>query len=125
MTRTAQLAVAFAAGRLGFGIALAALPQRVGSTWIGSDATRKPPQVPIRGVGARDVAVSAGIVLAAVRGDDLRPWLAGCVLADLVDVGAILAAGNTVPGQARAGTVAVAGSSALAAAALTAAAGDA
>jgi hypothetical protein len=122
MNRTARMAIALAAGRIAFGIALAAAPGRVGSSWIGTDAQRTPPQIPIRGLGARDVAVGGGIVAAALGGGDLRPWLLGCVVADLVDVGAILAAGDAVPARARAGTLAIAGSSAVAFGALTVAA---
>jgi hypothetical protein len=125
MNRTAQLAVALAAGRIGFGIALAAAPEPVGTSWIGEDARHKPAQAPIRGIGARDIALAGGIVLAAIRGDDMRPWLAGCALSDVADVGAMLAAGSTVPGRARVGTLLLAGGSAIANAALTAAAGDA
>lgn len=122
MNRTARLSIALAAGRIAFGVALAAAPGRVGTSWIGKDARRTPPQVPIRGLGVRDVAVGGGIVAAALGGDDLRPWLAGCAAADLADVAAILAAGDGVPGRARAGTLAIAGGSALAFAALTLAA---
>ncbi len=78
--------------------------------------------MPIRGLGMRDIAVSGGIVAAALAGGDLKPWLLGCVAADLMDVGAILAAGDAVPGGARAGTVAIAGGSAVAFAALALAA---
>jgi hypothetical protein len=124
MTRTAQLASAFAIGRALYGVALIAVPARIGSSWIGTDATRRPPQVAIRGLGARDVALAAGTVLAAARGDDLRPWLAGCVACDVVDIGATLAAGDDVPKRARVGTVALAGGAALAGATLTVAAGS-
>ena len=125
MNRTAHLAIAYAAGRIAFGVALTALPARVGSAWIGADAQRKPPQAPIRGIGARDIALGGGLVLAALRGDDMKPWLLGCVAADVVDVGAILAAGDGVPGQARLGTVAIAGASAVGGVALTVAADSA
>ena len=122
MNRTAKLAIACAAGRIAFGIGLAAAPGKLGSSWIGSDAQREAAQVPIRGLGMRDVAVGGGIAAAALAGQDLKPWLLGCVAADLMDVAAILAAGDAVPGRARAGTVAVAGGSAVAFAALTLAA---
>ncbi|HEY6780372.1 MAG TPA: hypothetical protein VI111_05415 [Thermoleophilaceae bacterium] len=122
MNRTAQLAIAYAAGRIAFGVALTALPARVGAAWIGADARRQPPQVPIRGLGMRDVARGGGLVLAALRGDDMKPWLLGCVASDVVDVGSILAASDSVPGQARIGTVAVASGSAIAGTTLTLAA---
>ena len=122
MNRTAQLAVAYAAGRIAFGVGLAALPDRFATPWIGSDAQRKPAQVPIRGLGARDIALGGGIVLEALRGGDMRPWLIGCVLSDVVDVVSIVAAGGAVPQKARMGTIAVAGGSAVGGTALTLAA---
>lgn len=122
MNRTARLAIAYAAGRIAFGVALAALPNRVGTAWIGTDAQRTPPQVPIRGLGARDIALGGGVVLEALRGGDMRPWLLGCVLSDIVDVGSIAVAGVAVPAKARIGTIAVAGGSAVGGVALTLAA---
>jgi hypothetical protein len=122
MTRTARLATAFAIGRSLYGVALIAAPARIGTSWIGADAARRPSQVAIRGLGARDIALAAGTVLAAMRGDDLRPWLIGCVACDLADIGATLAAGDDVPKRARLGTVALAGGAALGGVALSAAA---
>ncbi|MBA3262880.1 MAG: hypothetical protein H0T69_10525, partial [Thermoleophilaceae bacterium] len=46
------------------------------------------------------------------------PWLVAAAACDLVDVAATLAAGEALPRQARVGTVALAGLSAVAGAAL-------
>lgn len=121
MTRTRQTALAFAAGRGAFGAGLIAAPARLAAGWIGGDAERRPPQVAIRGLGARDVAIAGGTVVATIAGQPLRPWLAAAAACDLSDIAVTYAAGDTLPGRARIGTVALAGVSALAGAALIAA----
>jgi hypothetical protein len=105
-------AIAFALARIAFGAGLIVAPQRVASGWLPGDAGRAPTQVAIRGLGARDVALAGGVVLAARRGAGLRPWLAGCVACDLVDIASTLGAGNELPARSRWGTVALAGTSA-------------
>ena len=65
MTTTRKLAVAFAAGRGLFGAGLIAVPSRMGTSWLGPDAAKPPVHVVLRGLGARDIALSAGTVLAA------------------------------------------------------------
>ena len=112
--------IAFALGRIAFGVGLVAAPQKVASGWLAEDAQRPPTQVAIRGLGARDVALAGGAVLAARDGAALRPWLIGCVVCDLADIASTLAAGAALPARARWGTVALAGSAAIAGAALTA-----
>ena len=120
MTPTRWTAVAFAVGRLAFGAALVAAPGRTASGWLGDDSARPGTKVAVRGLGARDLALSAG-VLAAAPGGDLRPWLAACVGCDLSDIAATLAAGDALPERARIGTVALAGAAAAAGGALLAA----
>jgi hypothetical protein len=119
MQRSQKAAVAFAAGRIAFGVGLIVAPQRVASGWLAGDAQRAPTQVAVRGLGARDVALAAGVVLAAREGAALRPWLVGCLVCDLADIASTLAAGSALPARARWGTVALAGSAAIAGAALT------
>ncbi|MBA2630781.1 MAG: hypothetical protein H0U84_07145 [Thermoleophilaceae bacterium] len=97
------------------------MPSRMGTSWLGPDAAKPPVHVVLRGLGARDIALSAGTVLAALQGAGLRPWLIGSVGSDLTDLAATLAAGDSLPRRARLGTIALAGASALAAAALLAA----
>jgi len=121
MNTTRTAALAFAAGRLAFGAALIAVPDKVGASWLGSDAERRPAQVALRGLGARDIALSAGVVLAAQTGGAMRPWLAGALACDLADIGSTLAAGDSIPSRGRWGTVALAGVAAAAGAALLAA----
>lgn len=106
-------AISFALARIAFGAGLIVAPQRVASGWLPGDAERAPTQVAIRGLGARDVALAGGLVLAARRGAGLRPWLAGCVACDLADIASTLGAGDALPARSRWGTVALAGVSAV------------
>ena len=114
MTRPRQITLGLAMGRVAFGAGLLAAPGRVASPWLGSDAARRPSQVAIRGLGARDIALSAGAFAAALDGGPVRPWLIALVAGDLADIGATLAAGDSLPDRSRTGTLALAGGSALA-----------
>jgi hypothetical protein len=121
MTRVQALAVAFAAGRGAFGAALCAAPERVASGWLGGDADSVPTQIAIRGVGARDLALAGGTVAAATTGQGLTGWLAASLGADVGDiVSTLLADGDRLPKNAKSGTVALAGASVAAGAALIA-----
>jgi hypothetical protein len=105
----AHVARLVAAGRIGFGIALVAAPERVTSPWLGSDAGHVGTQVVTRGLGARDVALGVGALLAP--SSQLRPWVAAAIAADAADLGGTLAAGDALPlaGRALVGAVASAG----------------
>jgi hypothetical protein len=106
----------FAAGRLAFGVALTAAPARVGGRWLGADAADRPgAQIALRGLGARDLALSLGALACADEGSRLRPWLAATAACDLADLAAtLLAPARALPANARWGTAVLAGGSALA-----------
>ena len=109
----------FAAGRLAFGVGLLAAPERVASGWIGEDAAHDPVKVVTRGLGARDMALSAGLLAFIDDEDTLASLLAFTVLCDLCDVAATLATpADALPDGARLGTLAMAGGAAAAGAAL-------
>jgi hypothetical protein len=120
MAQRRNLIYAFTSGRIAFGVALVAVPGRVGKSWIGPPADHPAVHIAFRALGARDIALAAGAALAATRGSATRPWLALTVASDLVDLAATLAAGNSVPERARKGTVALAGGAAVLGAGLTA-----
>ena len=121
MPSTRTLAAAFALGRLVFGVGLLAHPDRVAAGWVGPDAARAPVQVVIRGLGARDMAISAGALAALDDDDRLAHWIAAAIACDLSDIAATLAApADALPGNARWGTVALAGAAAAAGAGLLA-----
>jgi hypothetical protein len=119
MSRTRLPTTLFAIGRLAFGAALLAAPERVASGWIGEDAAREPVKIVTRGLGARDIALSAGVLAFMHDEDTLASLLAFTVLCDLGDVAATLAApADALPANARLGTVAMAGAAAATGAAL-------
>ena len=119
MSRTRTLTAAFAVGRAAFGVGLLAAPARMSSRWIGGDADRPPVQIALRAVGGRDVALAAGTLAALNGSGSPRPWVAAAALSDLCDVVAtLLTPPGMLPANARWGTVALGGGSALAGAAL-------
>jgi hypothetical protein len=110
MPVTTSLAAALGAGRALLGAALLVAPAPILRSWVGRDDA--PAALLGRAVGARDLALGAGAVLAAAGERDLAPWLAAGLLADLGDAAATLAAGDAIPRSGRLGTVALAGASA-------------
>jgi hypothetical protein len=118
---TGALTLAYALGRVCFGAGLLGPPRWMATRWIGPDAGRRPVQTAVRGLAARDIAIAVGLADAVRREAPARPWLAASVGSDLADIAATLAAGDSLPERARWGTVALAGASAAAGAALLAA----
>jgi hypothetical protein len=124
MSRTRNLTILFGVARLSFGAGLFARPEAVASGWLGRDARRAPVKIAIRAIGGRDVALSAGALATLRNPDSLRLWLAAAILSDLADVTATVATpASLLPRNARWGTIALGGGSALAGAALLAALG--
>src|SRR5688572_27430526 len=97
-------------GRVLFGVAFIAKPLLMEQAWIGKQARLPGAQLLARAVGARDLVVGLGGLQAVARGDgSARPWMAAAGICDAVDFGATLAAGRTIPRQARTGVLAIAG----------------
>jgi len=68
----------------------------------------------LRALGARDIALSVGALAALDDPPRLARWVGAAVGCDLADVGATLVApADGLPGNARWGTVALGGGSAL------------
>lgn len=115
MTRTRAAISVFTLTRVAFGAGLVAVPGRMATGWIGADASREPVKIVIRAVGARDIALSAGLLNAASQDDGMAPWLAVTIASDLCDLAATLAApAESLPPRARWGTAVMAGGAALA-----------
>jgi hypothetical protein len=105
------LATVLGAGRALLGLALLVCPGPILRRWIGRDDARA--GLLARGLGGRDVALGAGVVLAVARDGDPAPWLAAGVVADVSDAAATLAVGDRIPPAGRWGTVALAAGSAV------------
>jgi hypothetical protein len=117
-----SLARVHAAGRVAMGAALMLAPARIGGAWVGRLGRRPQAQVVTTALGARDVGIGAGALLALAQGSGARPWIAAGALADAADVAATLRGRGSLPPLAVAGvSVLAAGSVAFGLRALRAA----
>jgi hypothetical protein len=114
----ARLARWLAVSRAAYGAAMVIAPRAAGAVWIGGRSRDPATRVFARALGARDLVLGAGGLVALERGDPsrARPWFAAQVLTDSVDLAATLAAGRALPVPARAGTAGLAAVSAAIAA---------
>jgi hypothetical protein len=113
MTRARKGAVVVLGSRIVYAAGLIAAPSRLGRRWLGPAANAAPTQVPLRALGARELILHAGAIVAAVRGAPLRPWLAGSIVGDLSDLVATVYGRNELPKGSSTATLVVGGSSAL------------
>jgi hypothetical protein len=98
--KDATLAMSLARGRIAIGLAAVATP---GLATRVMSAGRKPDRTAslfARMLGARDVALGLGTVIALDRGKPVRGWLEGSALADAVDFVACLLARENMPPRA-------------------------
>jgi hypothetical protein len=121
MTGARKGAVVVLALRIAYGAGLIAAPSRLGRRWLGPAANAAPTQVPLRALGAREIILHTGAMIAAVRGAPLRPWLAGSIVGDISDLAATLAGRGELPTGSATASLVVGGSSALISAAAAAA----
>ena len=117
-----QLARGLALNRISFGAGLMLAPRMYARSWVGSDeAGRDATKLLARALGARDLALGAGGLLALRTGDTerARRWFAAQGVTDAVDLVATLAARN-IPLPARVfAAMMAAGSTAIAASYVT------
>ena len=107
------LAVSVLGLRVAYGVALIAAPARLTRRWLGPSGGTDPTKVALRGLGAREILLHTGGLVATVRGDAVRPWLAASVAGDVSDIVATAAARRGLPDGAAPATLVVAGASAL------------
>jgi len=107
------LAVAGARARIAIGVAGVAAPAAAARIMGGRSGADGAAPLFVRMVGARDIALGLGAVVAIDRGAPVRGWLEGAALADAVDgVTAILGRDRLTP-NAFTGTVVIAAASAV------------
>jgi hypothetical protein len=114
-----KLARGLALNRISFGAGLIVAPGLYARSWVGLDAAGEDTtKVLARALGARDLALGAGGLLALRAGDGerARRWFAAQGLTDAVDLVATLAARDVPPAPRIFAAVMAAGSSAIAAA---------
>lgn len=110
MNTTRKVAVGVAALRIVYAVGLLAAPGRTAGAWVGADAESPGGAVALRGLGARDLVLSAGVAGFAWSGRDARPWLAACAASDAADlIATLIAPGAALPNKAKPGAVALAG----------------
>jgi hypothetical protein len=112
MSPVRALAAAVALARAALGVAVLAVPEAIGSSWIGSAAEDPRVRVLIRAVGARDLALGAGTVRALAVGRHRDAWLLASAASDSVDFAATLLARDELPARGVAITLPLAGSAA-------------
>jgi hypothetical protein len=116
-----RLVIGYAALRIGYAVALLAVPERTARPWLGEAAEEAGTTIAVRGLGARDLVLSTGALVSSAAGRPARAWLAACAASDAVDLLATLVAdGDRLPPKAKPGTVAAAGVFGATAAALAA-----
>jgi hypothetical protein len=121
MSKDRIAAIAVLGLRVAYGAGLIVAPARLSRSWLGPAGQTPPVQVPLRGMGAREIAVHGAGLIAVLRGAPLRPWLAASIAGDIADTAATAAGRSGLPAGAAPKTAAVAGGSALLTAAVAAA----
>ena len=106
-------------GRAVLGAAMVAAPAAITRLWMDVGGTTET-RILGRTHGVRDIALGAGLVWAIERDEPAQGWMAGAALSDLVDAGVTLAQWRSLPPAGRVLVLALAASSAVQMAALTA-----
>jgi hypothetical protein len=87
-----HLAVSLACGRIAIGVASLLAPGLVGRTMTGRDGSEGGTRLFARMVGARDLALGLGVLVALERGAPVRGWLEASAVVDGIDAAAVLLA---------------------------------
>jgi hypothetical protein len=111
------LAASVAWGRIGLGVTAMLTPAVPLRPWVGRDIAWRPrAKMLARALGARDIALGVGVIMALRHDAPVRGWVEGGALADAGDLVATLLAFGTLPKFGRwavlgstAGAVAAAG----------------
>ncbi len=106
-----------ACGRIGIGLALFAAPRTAARLWLGHEVSPGAGLL-ARGLGARDLAIGVGTLVALDGERDVDPWMDAAAAADTADGAAALLARRELDTQVVVGTAVVAFGSALAGLAL-------
>jgi hypothetical protein len=87
-----DMAVGLGRGRVAIGVVSLLAPQLVGRVIAGSEASGGGATLFARMVGARDIGLGLGVLIALDRGAPVRGWLEASALVDGIDVAACLLA---------------------------------
>ena len=92
-----DVAWALAAARASFGVAFLSAPALTTRRWLGPPSSVEPVKVFTRAIGARDLALGLGLLVALESGAPARPWLRAGAAVDALDTVATLAAFRHLP----------------------------
>jgi hypothetical protein len=101
-------------GRIAVGIVAFAAPTLLARPWVGKDAGRASTRTLARALGARDVALGVGTLLAQRHRSPVRGWLEASALSDAGDVVATIAGWGSRPRFGRLAVLAAAAGGAVA-----------
>jgi hypothetical protein len=87
-----DVAVSLARGRIGIGVVAVLAPAFVARVMTGRDGSRGGTTLFARMVGARDLGLGLGLLIALDRGAPVRGWLEASALVDGIDAAACLLA---------------------------------
>ena len=110
------MASGVAAARIVFGLGFITMPGWTGRVWIGRDSDRPAVRVLTQAIGARDLLMGVGALIAMRRRKHVRGWMQAISLTDVIDFACGLAAKDAIPPASRAAVLALAGGSAAQAA---------
>jgi hypothetical protein len=91
--------------RIGLGVVAFLAPTLPTRPWVGADAARPSAKTLARALGARDVALGLGTLLAQRSGAPVRGWLEASALADAGDVVATVIGWRSSPRLGRVGVL--------------------
>jgi hypothetical protein len=107
------LAVSLAGGRIAIGLVSLLAPGFVGRTMTGRDGSGGGTRLFARMVGARDLGLGLGLLVALNRGAPARGWLEASAVVDGIDTTACLLAREHIRTSVLPGAVGLAGAGAL------------
>jgi hypothetical protein len=90
------MAVSLAGGRVAIGVASLLAPALVARTMTGSEGRRGGARLFARMVGARDLGLGLGVLIALDRGAPVRGWLEASALVDGIDAVACVLARDRI-----------------------------
>jgi hypothetical protein len=104
---------AIGAGRIAFGLALVAVPAKLGESWLGAAGTTPAAQVALRGLGIRDALIGMAQIHTAGDPDRGYRWARTSAFGDITDLVATVAASRDLARSGVYGTGALAGVAAI------------
>ena len=101
--------------RIALGVTAVVAPTLPARPWVGADADRPSVKLLARALGARDLALGIGAVLAMNHDGPVRGWIEGGGFADAGDLLATVLHFRSLPRRERWGLLAITGGAALSA----------